>query len=121
MTTKKLIVATFGLAIASAPVHANELIFQFTNPNFGGNPLNAQFLFGLAEAQRTATANDLDDAGGAGAAGGDVTGGGGIGGPTIIIPITTGDGGAPVVGTPTGGGQPPTAARSSAFVPQISN
>jgi hypothetical protein len=71
---------------------AENLNFNFNNPNFGGNPNNGAFLFGLAEAQREATANDsATNSGGAGIGGGGgapvVGGGGGIAGPTIIIPI----------------------------------
>lgn len=35
-----------------------DLVYTPTNPSFGGNPLNSAHLFGLANAQRTATASD---------------------------------------------------------------
>ena len=82
--------ATSAALLIGSSAAAQELLFQFNNPNFGGNPLNGSFLFGLAEAQRTATINDFGSGGGAnpgaapipGIGGGDV-----IGGPTIVIPI----------------------------------
>ncbi|MCA0922085.1 curli assembly protein CsgF [Pseudooceanicola nanhaiensis] len=57
---KKLItVMSFGAAIAiSAPVHAQDLVYQPVNPSFGGNALNSSHLLSIAGAQRTATARD---------------------------------------------------------------
>jgi hypothetical protein len=75
---------------------ATNLEFQFNNPNFGGNPNNGAFLFGLADVQRTATIDPdrLESGAGIGGGGGQptpgVTGGGSVGGPTIVIPINTG-------------------------------
>lgn len=87
-------ITLFAMALPSATL-ANELVFQFMNPNFGGDPLNGTYLFGLAEAQQSATVRD-DVTG----IGGDTAAGtGGIGGPTIIIPIATADGGTPTVDT----------------------
>lgn len=45
-----------ALAVAAtalcAPVqaHAGDLVFEFTNPSFGGNPLNSGHLLGIANA-----------------------------------------------------------------------
>lgn len=92
--------AISAVVLGTAPATAGNLVYQFNNPNFGGNPNISTFLFGLAEAQRTATA-DIDGGGGGGAGAPAVGGTGGIGGPTIIIPIDTGTPTAPTVGTPT--------------------
>lgn len=40
----------------SLTTHASELSFQFTNPSFGGNPLNSAHLLGIA-----GSINDYDD------------------------------------------------------------
>jgi curli production assembly/transport component CsgF len=103
LSIKKSLISAVLVNAVCFPVSAsaNELVFQFTNPNFGGNPLNGSFLAAVAEAQRSATANDADVAGGVGAGGG--TGTGGIGGPTIIVPITQGSAGAPNVSGGTDG------------------
>lgn len=81
-----LMAAVSATVFISGAVSAENMNFSFNNPNFGGNPNNGAFLFGLAEAQRTATANDTAAQGG-GAQTPGVAGGGNIGGPTIIIPI----------------------------------
>lgn len=39
-----------GLLLVSS-VEASELVFQFVNPSFGGNPLSGQFLLNEASAQ----------------------------------------------------------------------
>ncbi len=77
------------LVISSAPAVADNLNFQFNNPNFGGFPDNGPFLFGLAEAQRTATTSSppAGAAPGAGAPAIPGIGGTNVGGPTIVIPI----------------------------------
>uniref|UniRef100_UPI00356A048D hypothetical protein n=1 Tax=Roseovarius sp. TaxID=1486281 RepID=UPI00356A048D len=54
---------------------------------FGGDPNIGAFLFGVAEAQRTATNRTVDSDGGDADAPTPGIGGGSIGGPTIIIPI----------------------------------
>lgn len=95
--TATLVALTCFCASAPLTASANELIFQFTNPSFGGNPLNGSFLAALAEAQRSATAHDANDGVAGGVGGGGGTGTGGIGGPTIIVPITQGSVGAPSV------------------------
>jgi curli production assembly/transport component CsgF len=44
------------IGILTMPVgsaQATELIFQFTNPSFGGNPLNGSYLLGKAQAQNS--------------------------------------------------------------------
>mgnify|MGYP006294049933 CR=1 FL=1 len=73
----------------SGPAAAENLNFNFLNPNFGGNPDLGVFLFGLAEAQLTGTVDpdEVNAAGGGGTAPIDGIGGGDIGGPTIIIPV----------------------------------
>ena len=84
-----------GAVIAGAvatSASAGDLRFEFLNPSFGGNPNYGAYLFGLADAQRTAT---IPNTGGGGDGGGSpavpgVGGGGGVTGPTIIIPIDTG-------------------------------
>ena len=91
-------------ALAVAPAQAENLNFRFNNPSFGGNPNNGSWLFGLAEAQRTATIDpDELDGGGGGGAQIPGIGGGGVGGPTIVIPINSGVPDAPDVGDATGG------------------
>lgn len=42
----------FGLAVIfSSPVTATELVHRFVDPNFGGNPLNGNFLMSQASGQ----------------------------------------------------------------------
>lgn len=36
--------------LSAAQAHANQIVHQFVNPNFGGNPNNAGFLLGQASA-----------------------------------------------------------------------
>jgi len=45
-----------GLLGVSLTAQASELTFQFTNPSFGGNPLNSAHLLGIA-----GSINDYDD------------------------------------------------------------
>lgn len=59
-----------ALAIASSPLAAQDLSFQFINPSFGGNPGNSGHLLSLANTQRTATApEDNEDVFGGGTGG----------------------------------------------------
>ncbi|PWE50546.1 hypothetical protein DEM26_06415 [Thioclava sp. NG1] len=98
----------FGLSItlAAGSASAQELIFKFKNPDFGGNPNYGSFLFGLADTQKTATITDLNQSSGGGTTtpgiGGGGSTGGSIGGPTIIIPINTGTPTAPTAGIGSG-------------------
>jgi hypothetical protein len=96
MTFKRKFYAIFAILIAGS-AHAENRVFNFISPSFGGNPNNGAFLFGVAQAQVTATDRN-PVVGGIGSGGGSTVGNGGdIGGPTIIIPITTNSGGVPVV------------------------
>lgn len=47
--------ATIAL-MASCAAHANDLVYEPTNPSFGGNPFNSAHLLGIANAQ-----NDYKD------------------------------------------------------------
>ncbi|UWR23336.1 curli assembly protein CsgF [Sulfitobacter sp. S190] len=89
---------TFATAISGSVAQAENLNFGFNNPNFGGNPNNGAFLFGIAEAQRSATINDSEQAAQGGGAQPGIGGGGTIGGPTIVIPIGNVSPDTPVVG-----------------------
>ncbi|WP_447970656.1 curli assembly protein CsgF [Nitrospira sp. M1] len=51
-----------GLAWISAPINASELRHQFTNPNFGGNPFNAQPLLNSAVLQNNFENTETNDA-----------------------------------------------------------
>lgn len=51
----KQLTAIFLLAITTS-VFSGELVYQPTNPSFGGNPLNGSYLLGNAQAQ-----NDYKD------------------------------------------------------------
>nr|WP_283254912.1 curli assembly protein CsgF [Marivita sp. GX14005] len=42
-------------AILSGPVHAQDLVFQFTNPSFGGNTFASSHLLSLADIQNQHT------------------------------------------------------------------
>ena len=88
MRTFLTLAFSFGMLV-SGSADAENLNFNFQNPNFGGNPDIGVFLFGLAEAQLTGTVDpdEIEGAGGAGGAPIDGIGGGDIGGPTIIIPV----------------------------------
>ena len=90
------------IMIASTATAENRN-FNFLSPSFGGNPQNGVFLFGVAQAQLTATNRNPVASGGTAGAGGGIgggaTGGDTIGGPTIIIPINTGQPQGPVVTT----------------------
>jgi len=45
-----------GMLFSAAPAQASDLVFQFTNPSFGGNPFNSSHLIAIANGQ-----NDFDD------------------------------------------------------------
>ncbi len=47
---KGLLIFLFSIIIASS-AFGSELVFQFTNPSFGGNPLNGSFLLQQAQLQ----------------------------------------------------------------------
>lgn len=83
-----LTIALLAPVLTGNSAAAENLIFRYNNPNFGGNPNNGPYLFALADAQKTATIpeSELSASGGGGAIPG-IGGGGSIGGPTIIIPI----------------------------------
>ncbi|EKF75646.1 curli production assembly/transport protein CsgF [Alcanivorax hongdengensis A-11-3] len=49
-------VIAFSLLALSLDATASELVYQPVNPNFGGNPLNGNYLLGNAQAQ-----NDYKD------------------------------------------------------------
>lgn len=44
-----LAISSFGFG--ATPASASELVYQFTNPSFGGNPFNSSHLLGIANAQ----------------------------------------------------------------------
>jgi curli production assembly/transport component CsgF len=46
------------LALLAVPAAAGQLVYQPVNPGFGGNPFNADYLLGTAQAQ-----NDYEDKG----------------------------------------------------------
>ena len=62
-----------ALAIAvlalSGPALAGDLVYTPVNPSFGGNALNSSHLLSLANAQRTATAQDANSSSGTGTGG----------------------------------------------------
>ncbi len=78
---------TTVLVMSATTAASQDFVHKFTNPSFGGDPFIGTYLFGLAEAQKTATIPDTN----ATSQGGQIPGigggsGGDIGGPTIIIP-----------------------------------
>lgn len=50
----------FGL-VPVAPAAAQDLVHEFTNPSFGGNPFNSSHLLGIANAQNNETDPDAID------------------------------------------------------------
>ncbi|MCX7988337.1 MAG: curli assembly protein CsgF [Thermodesulfovibrio sp.] len=46
-----VLIGLLSLAFMPGLAKSSELIFQFTNPSFGGNPLNGSFLLQQAQAQ----------------------------------------------------------------------
>ena len=52
-------VAGVGLLGSPAEARAQQLVYRPTNPAFGGNPLNQQWLLSTAEAQRPNEPRDL--------------------------------------------------------------
>ncbi|GGL94283.1 curli production assembly protein CsgF [Pseudooceanicola nanhaiensis] len=57
-----------AIMLTSTSAFAGDLVYTPINPSFGGNPLNASHLLGIANAQRDATASDAND--GTGSTGG---------------------------------------------------
>lgn len=47
------------IAFGAIPAQASELVYKPVNPGFGGNPFNADYLLGTAQAQ-----NEHEDSGG---------------------------------------------------------
>ncbi|MBT0957809.1 hypothetical protein IV417_10445 [Alphaproteobacteria bacterium KMM 3653] len=108
-------VAVIVLGVAASSASAENFEFQFLSPSFGGNPLNGTYLYGVAQAQATAT--DQSAVGGQTASGGGTASGGStIGGPTIIIPINTDTGNTTPV---TVGGTSGSATAREARISQI--
>jgi hypothetical protein len=91
-------IAAFALLVSSGVASAEKRNFNFLSPAFGGNSANGSYLFGVAQAQLSATNRNPQATAGAGIGGGTATGGN-IGGPTIVIPINTNQGNAPQVTT----------------------
>ena len=58
---QRLFLVTTGAMLLSTPASASELVFQFTNPSFGGNPFNSSHLLGIANAQNDYTDPDAVD------------------------------------------------------------
>ena len=58
-----IIAAMFSTGVLlSATIHSSELLHQFINPSFGGNPGNSAHLLGLAGAQNQFQDDGQDDA-----------------------------------------------------------
>jgi curli production assembly/transport component CsgF len=53
------VVTALGLLGAPGQAEAQQLVYRPTNPAFGGNPLNQQWLLSTAEAQRPDEPRDL--------------------------------------------------------------
>lgn len=85
------------LIVVASSVTAENRVFNFLSPSFGGNPNNGAFLVGVAQAQAARTNRAAGVGGVGGNAGNPNVGGDTIGGPTIIIPINTGQPQAPIV------------------------
>ncbi|MFS8047293.1 curli assembly protein CsgF [Rhizobium sp. BR 314] len=51
MILRATMVAVVLSAVAGLPVFAGQLVYQPTNPTFGGNPLNGSFLLSTAQTQ----------------------------------------------------------------------
>jgi hypothetical protein len=111
----KSILGSLAAILIAGSAYAENRVFNFLSPSFGGNPQNGVFLFGIAQAQVTRTTRESGVAGSSGSGGSGGSGGigGTIGGPTIIIPINTGQPQGPIVqtGTPLVG--------QEAIVPQV--
>lgn len=45
----------------SVSTHASDMVFEFNNPSFGGNPFNSSHLQGVASAQNKYKDPDADD------------------------------------------------------------
>ena len=54
---KLTVLLVAGLTL-NCPVQSSELVYQPVNPNFGGNPLNGNYLLGNAQAQNKKTDPD---------------------------------------------------------------
>lgn len=62
MSIRRIIGASVVLLISTASAaHASEVVFQFTNPSFGGNPFNSSHLQGIANSQNKYTDPDAVD------------------------------------------------------------
>ncbi len=55
------------VAAGGTPALGGELVYQFTNPSFGGNPFNSSHLLGIANAQNDYTDPSARGAGSASA------------------------------------------------------
>ena len=51
LTVQSLIVPAITWAITIGSAQASELVYEPTNPNFGGNPLNGTYLLSNAQSQ----------------------------------------------------------------------
>ncbi len=60
----KTIATALILGLGGGAASAGDLVFQFVNPSFGGNPGNSGHLLSIANAQREATASDAGGTGG---------------------------------------------------------
>lgn len=45
------LIGCLGLLAASSTAHASEVVYEFNNPSFGGNPFNSSHLQAIANAQ----------------------------------------------------------------------
>ena len=61
MISKTFFSSLLVCSCLSAGLQASELVYTPTNPNFGGNALNGNFLLGNAQAQDTYKNPDLGD------------------------------------------------------------
>lgn len=48
---RKIFLASASIALAGTSALAGQLVYQPTNPTFGGNPLNGSFLLSTAQTQ----------------------------------------------------------------------
>ena len=70
---RRILLACASMSLWAGAASAGDLVYTPVNPSFGGNPLNSAHLLGLANAQRDATAEGVND-------GPDPLLGGGLGG-----------------------------------------
>ncbi|GHB31013.1 curli production assembly protein CsgF [Pseudovibrio japonicus] len=59
-----------GCVLSVGSSHAQQLVYQPINPSFGGYSSNTTHLFATANAQKTATARDINSGGGYGSGSG---------------------------------------------------